>query len=317
MEATKNRTQICPERSLDGFQPALSVTKRYCDLEQLDEFETFYDRRLRRIRVVSTPWRDGDRVWFSIAPVSGWGVKNPIRVQFQASAQVKVFCERTIAQKRQYSKDKTEWLRAQILETLTEYLQSSRQLSDAIRHKTGETVPPHLMDEVLRQIPEEVMVRRYRGLVLYYRRLIEFTVGMPVVENPDRPSMRYGWVEKLVISRQHGTEFPVCRWLAGLQSFSGNDLLERVANSVMLARIEQAKAIFAGQPPAGFIELPYDLLRRFARCSKDRHALLQLAKLTGVVPNDQEDLKGMWQTRSQVKEYLNQFYPEILELPKK
>ena len=315
MQAIKNRVQDTDRNPPICNLPALSVTKLkyYKDLQRFDEFETFYDRRLKRVRVVSMPQREGDRVRFAIAPVAGWGTPRPVTVTFQASASVQVFAERTVKPDRSYPTVKTDWLRAQIADTLTETLQSARQIGDTIRHHTGQRFDPALLDALLL---EAGIVQRYRGLVRHHRKPITFAIGMPVSENLGRRSQRYGWVEKMQISRQHGAEFPVCRWLDGSFSFSSDDLLERVADPKMLTRIEQGKAILQGKFPEGFIELPLDLMQQFHHKSMDRSALLQLAKLIGLVHPDQPDLKGFWQVRSQVLTFLKIFYPEVIEQPK-
>jgi len=298
--------------SKNGFQPAHSLTiwQRYGELKPYQEFEAFYGNRLSRVRAVSFPEVEGDRVRLLITPCKSRGTPKPISVRFAADAWVEVFNERTLP-----NGIDVKQLRNLVREVLTPTLQSKRQIADAVRRKTGQSFSPTLLDTVLGEIPEQFMRRRRFRAVNCYRLPIDFTPGMAVVENMSSPSQRYGWVEKLQFSRQHGTEFPVCRWLDGFQSFSSDDLLELVSDERMLNRIEQAKEIHLGRSPLGFIEIPYGLLRQFQRNTKDRELLLHLAKLLGLMRYDQDVLKGVNQTRKQIFEFLNIYYPEILETP--
>ena len=201
------------------------------------------------MQIVSHPQREGDRVRFWVAPTGG-KTQPRISVLFQADAVVVGFRE------DDNSQTDANWLQPQVLRYLTQHLQSRREIGDQIRRRTGKDFGDLLLEKVLRRIPESQMIRRFQGRCLFYRQPIEFRVGMAIVENPDSPSQRYGWVEELKESLQHNIEFPVCRWLDGSRSFSSDDLAELVTDPRLLTRIEQAKAIRAGNLPEGFIELP-------------------------------------------------------------
>ncbi|NJR63645.1 MAG: hypothetical protein HC769_35635 [Cyanobacteria bacterium CRU_2_1] len=246
-----------------------------------------------------------------IAPCKSWGTRSPSSARFSADAWVEVFLDRLLPSNWIDAKQ----LRHLVMEVLTPTLQTKRQIGDAIRRNTGKSFNAANLDAVLNDIPEPWMRRRRLHTVNYYRLPIAFSPGMAVVENRGSLSQRYGWVERLQISRQHNTEFPICRWLDGSQSFSSDDLLDLVSDERMLCRIAQAKEMRLGRQPVGFIEIPYGLLRQFQRKTKDRDLLLQLAKLLGLIRLDQDELRGMYQTRKHVLEFLNLYYPEILEVP--
>lgn len=283
------------------------------ELRLNDEFESFYETKFQRVRVASRPEITGNTARFKITAASRKGEVRSTPVQFLANSEVVVLNRprnRPVETQPSLEILKREELKRVAIEALTQQLQSVRQIGNSIRHQIG-AINLARLEPILRDLEEPVVYKRFVGKVLHYRRAIEFYPGLAVVENLGFPTQRYGWVEAMQISRQRGTAFPVIRWLDGTRSFSSNDLLEIVTDTKILNRIEQART---QSFPEGFIEIPYSLLKEFKRNGRDGAVLLEIAKRIGVVSGDRQDLKGFWQVRGKVCEFLDRFYPEILEV---
>jgi hypothetical protein len=286
------------------------ISSTYGELKYRDEFDCYYNRRRKRVRVASDVVIESGKAFFRVIPIKTVSGKTlPAQVQFAANAKVEIYPDKTPRRKT-----RSEIVEDRILEIL-----EGRPLTTA--------------EEIVDRFEETYQRRLSRGgticianrlvkrgeLVLRnecpfrYRKPIDFHPGLAVVRYPFEGQIQGGWIDqvKFLRSAQTLTEVAIVRWIdrPDIETVMTDANLE-VARFPLKREIENAKKRYHGEKLPGFQPIPWYLFAEI-QVSKNvvtTKSLLGIAKHLGFVDEDEWNLH--FRVRNRVLDYLNAHYPD-------
>lgn len=270
--------------------------KTFGELKRGDEIYLFCGGRVQQRMQVANITREGNRVYLKLKPPH---INRYSTVCFVDYAPVEVFSH-------SYHEDLAVRYQQQVLAVLPpgvpcQTLQSIRLL---IRERFGTAHAQGIRLCCERMAKEGKLVQKVSYKHAAFRQPLPQTPNLPVVELFGTKSQRAGWIVERVTTRS--VTRPLVQWVDGTRSLSDEALLEPVAGNYFLQQqIRIAQVFAAGGVPEGFVAIPVHLIAELAQQVR----LGQMQQPTILAIGEVLGLEHCWQSRNQILDYLDLYYP--------